>query len=142
MTQRRPRLHDTKYLELLRTKPCCTCGRAPPTEAAHIRMTCLAIDKPITGMGRKPDDRYALPLCAWCHREAPDSQHNIGDEADFWKNYEIDPFELAAKYYDEYGGTGGQPRKRRTTIKPRLPKEQRQKITSRPFGKQKRKFGR
>ena len=131
MTQRRPRLHDAGYLAWLRTKPCCACGKAPPCEAAHIRMTCLAIDKPITGMGRKPDDKYALSLCAWCHREGPESQHNIGDEADFWAGFGIDPFEFAAKYYDEYGGAGGKPRKPRTTINPRLPKEQRQKIPNR-----------
>lgn len=140
MTQRRPRLYDPGFLAFLRKKPCCACGRAAPSEAAHIRMTRLAIDKPTTGMGRKPDDKYAVPLCAWCHRESPESQHNVGDESTFWKWYEIDPFELSARLYDEYGGDGGHPRKRRP-IKPRLPKHQRQKIASRGFGPQKRKFG-
>lgn len=138
--QRRPRLLDPGYLKFLRGKSCCACGRGAPSEAAHIRMTALAIDKPITGMGRKPDDKYAVPLCAWCHRESPESQHNVGDETTFWAWFEVCPLELAARLYDEYGGTGGKPRKARTTIKPRLPKEQRQKIQSRGFGQQKRKF--
>lgn len=141
MNPRRPRLLDPGYLKWLRARPCCVCGRAPPSEAMHIRMTCLAIDKPITGMGRKPDDKYALPGCAWDHREGPESQHNVGDESKFWAWYEIDPFELAAKLYDEYGGTGGVARKPRTTIRPRLPKHLRQKITGRGFCPQKRKFG-
>lgn len=140
MTQRRPRLYDPGYLAFLRTKPCCACGRAAPSEAAHIRMTRLDIDKPITGMQRKPDDKYAVPLCSWCHREGPESQHNVGDESQFWAWYEIDPFELAAKLYDEYGGTGGKPRKASTTIKPRIPKHLRQKIQGRGFGPQKRRF--
>jgi hypothetical protein len=91
-------------------------------------MACFELDKPMTGMARKPDDRYALPLCASCHRTAPDSQHNTGDEGVFWERHGINPFLTAQIYYRIYGGTGGKPRKRRTTIKPRLPKEERQKI--------------
>lgn len=131
--QRQPRLYDPGYLAFLRKKPCCCgCGRAAPSEAAHIRIGLFAGQM-------KPHDKHAVPLNAWCHRLAPDNQHN--GEAAFWERCGKDPFELAAAFYDEYGGTGGKPRKPRTTIKPRLPKERRQKIPGRPFGKQKRKFG-
>ncbi len=54
------------------------------------------------------------------------------NEAEFWQRRGLDPFATAAQYYAEYGGTGGKPRKR-TTIKPRLPREQRKKIQSRGF---------
>jgi len=89
-------------------------------------------------MGIKPHDKDAVPLNGWCHRMAPDSQH--ADETAFWERRGIDPFDIAATLYAEYGGDGGHARKPRTTIKPRLPKEARTKIKSRGFGPQKRKF--
>ena len=127
LCQRQPRLLDPEFLAFLRKKPCsCGCGRAAPSEAAHIRIGLFAGQM-------KPHDRNALPLNAWCHRLAPDSQH--ADEKSFWKRRGVDPFELAARYYREYGGEGGREKKNRTIIKPRLPKEKRQKIPSRPFPK-------
>jgi hypothetical protein len=133
LRQREPRLLDPGFLVFLRKKPCsCGCGRAAPSEAAHIRIGLFA-------GAMKPHDRDALPLNRWCHREAPDSQH--ADEKTFWKRRGLDPFAIAARFYAEYGGTGGKPKKRRTIIRPRLPKENRAKIKSRGFGSQKRKFG-
>jgi hypothetical protein len=79
-------------------------------------MSCLAIGKPMSGMGMKPDDKYAVPGCSWCHLDAPDSIHKTGDEAKFWARYEIDPFELAAKYYAQYCAEQGS---HATTKKPR-----------------------
>ena len=111
----------------MRTKPCCCgCGRAAPSQAAHIRIGLL-------GMQIKPHDRNAVPLNQWCHLDAPDAQHK--DERGFWDRRGKDPFEIAATLYAEYGGSGGKVRKRRTTIRPRLPKEKRAKIPSRPFPK-------
>lgn len=128
----RPRLHDDGYLAWLRLQPCsCGCGRSAPSQAAHVRIGFLALQK-------KPDDKNAVPLNQWCHLDAPDAQHK--NERAFWKRRGVDPFALAAKYYAEYGGTGGKPRKPRTTIKPRLPKEQRQRIQSRPNPWPKRKL--
>lgn len=105
----RPRLHDTKFLAFLRQKFCVACGRPPPCEAAHIRIGFRAL-------GKKPDDRYATPLCPSCHRE----QHSM-NETEFWKRRGLDPFAIAAQLYQEFGGTGGKPRKRRqrTTIRPK-----------------------
>jgi hypothetical protein len=135
MTQRQPRLYDPGYLAFLRQKPCCVCGHAAPSEAAHIRMGKLEIGKPSTGMAEKPSDRFAVPLCgpdfqtSWvgCHQQ----QHTMSEES-FWKLWadNADPFAVAARLYAEYGGTGGK-RKKRTTIKPRLPREKRAKIQSR-----------
>lgn len=129
LRQRRPRLLDPGFLAFVRTKRCAFCG-ARPVEAAHIRMADLSRNKPSTGMQEKPDDRWAVPLCAWCHREGPESQHNIGEER-FWKIAETNPFVVAEELYAEYGGDGGKARKPRVTIKPRLPKEKRVKIRSR-----------
>lgn len=131
MRQRRPRLLDAGFLAFVRTKPCANPScRHVPAEAAHIRMGNIDIGKPSTGMQEKPDDRWAVPLCAWCHREAPNAQHKM-NEGKFWKAVGVDPFQLAAKLYEEYGGTGGVIKIKRTKTKPRRPKEQRQKIRGR-----------
>jgi hypothetical protein len=94
----------------------------------------LEMGKPPTGMGEKPSDFWAVPLCAWCHRLDTKSQHNMGSEEAFWQrpSVDINPFALAIKLYREYGGQGGNARPPRK-IKPRKPKAERQKIQSRGF---------
>ena len=133
MTQREPRLLDPGFLAFLRQQRCCVCGKHPPVQAAHIRIGLFA-------GAMKPHDKHSTPLCQWCHLDSPMAQHKM-NEAEFWKRHGLDPFAIAARFYAEYGGKGGAPKKRRTTIKPRRPKGQRAKIQSRGFGPQKRKFG-
>lgn len=82
-------------------------------------------------MAEKPDDKWAVPLCRSCHL----AQHAFGSELGWWKLTGLDPFEIAIQIYAKYGGTGGMPKRKRTTIKPRLPKAQRAKIKSRGFAK-------
>jgi len=137
MNQRRPRLLDRPYLDWLKTRYCIACASPPPCDPAHIRSASIKRDKPLTGGGRKPDDRWAVPLCRICH----DSQHAAGNELAWWQSRNRDPFVLAIHYYAQFGGKGGKPKKQRTTIKMRLPKEKRAKIQSRGFGPQHRKFG-
>lgn len=60
------------------------------------------------------------------------------NEAAFWDKHGIDPFTLAAKYYAEYGGDGGQSRGPRK-IRPRKPKQDRIKVRSRGFTKKPKK---
>lgn len=132
LRQRQPRLLDPGFLAFLRLQRCCCCGKYPPVEAAHIRIGLFA-------KGMKPHDKHAVPLCGWCHRQSPYAQHAM-NETEFWARWGLDPFDIAAKFYAEYGGDGGTPKKRRTIIRPRLPKERRAKIQSRGFGPQKRKF--
>ncbi len=128
MNPKQPRMVDEGYLKWLRQKPCCFCGRAAPSEAAHLRMENLKIGKRPTGMAEKPSDFWCTPLCSWCHRESPDSQHKVG-EPTFWERAGINPFSLALKFYAEYGGTGGTVRRPR---KANFPKSKR-KIQSRGF---------
>ena len=139
MNQRRPRLYDRPYLDWLKTRYCIACGKPPPCDPAHIRSKSILYAKPLTGGGRKPDDRWAVPLCRSCH----DQQHNHGNEMDWW--YRIIkkcPFALAFDYYEQFGGRGGKPKISRTKTKPRRPKEKRQKIPQRkdPWPKSKRVF--
>lgn len=83
-------------------------------------------------MGRKPNDRCALPLYHGCHMR----QHAFGDEAAWFAAHGIkDPLALAASYYDRYrretpNANPPYVRKPRS-IKERKPRDQRVKIRSR-----------
>src|SRR5215831_15985701 len=68
------------HLAFVRQLSCVACGRAAPSDAAHVR---TGTDG---GTGMKPGDRYAIPLCAACHAK----QHRVG-ELTFWSTLRIDP---------------------------------------------------
>ena len=122
MTQRSPRLHDEGYLAFLRKQPCCVCNAPAPCDAAHIKSASRIHNKPSSGTA-KPDDKWAVPLCRSCHLR----QHHRGNELAFWSEVDRFPFGQAMKYYAEYGGTGGEPKKQRIRKK-RKPRDQRQPI--------------
>ena len=146
LRQREPREHDEKYLEWLRSKPCCCgCGKPPPSDAAHLRVGSLAYDKRPTGLAEKPHDRWAFPLNRRCH----EAQHAFGSELVFWEQHGIDPFALCVRFYAEFGGTGGKPKTKRlrnSDYYTRPPPKKRQKIKSaktipsRPFPNKQRKL--
>ena len=46
------------------------------------------------GVGKKPTDRYAVPLCTTCHAK----QHRIG-ELSFWSALRIDPLNVAFRLW-------------------------------------------
>ena len=126
LRQRQPRMVDEGFLAFLRKQRCAFCGRWPgdrfnPIQAAHLRMACPVLGKRYTGKQEKPDDRWATPLCSWCHLDGPSAQHKIGEQ-NFWGLAEINPFFLAMDLYTQYGGDGGKPRRRKSIIKPRLAK--------------------
>lgn len=79
---------DAGYLALVRRLPCLSCDVDPAREAAHVRMT--GAGKPMSGLGVKPSDRYALPLCSTCHTGSATAQHVVG-EAKFWGDLGLDP---------------------------------------------------
>jgi hypothetical protein len=45
-------------------------------------------------MGRKPSDRYTVPLCRRCH----DRQHQVG-EVTFWGQLGIDPVDFSTQLW-------------------------------------------
>lgn len=100
--QRQPREECPEFLAFVRRKPCAACGAPAPSQAAHLRAGNPAIGKRPTGVGERPSDKFANPLCAGCHLDAPDSQHNTGDERAFWARVGIDPFENAAKLWRQF----------------------------------------
>lgn len=91
-----PRLRVEEHLEAIRQCPCLSCGRDPSNEAAHVRMADAEKGKRHTGMSEKPGDFDALPLCRWCHQDAPNAQHKIGEKP-FWRALGLDPIELCQR---------------------------------------------
>ena len=94
MTAKRPRQHDKKHLDFIRSLPCCVCHNNIETQAAHIRYSDARFGKTNPG-SHKPDDKYTLPLCNLHHQE----QHAIGDERKFWDGIGLDPIPLALELY-------------------------------------------
>lgn len=101
LRQRQPREQDAGFLSFLRRCRCCACGAHPPSQAAHVRLGCLERGKRPTGLGERPSDQYAVPLCVDCHLNSPEAQHQVG-EAKFWRRLGIDPFAVAERLYTEY----------------------------------------
>lgn len=87
---------DEAYLELIRQLPCLHCGMEP-CEAAHVRMASAAHGK-ASGLGKKPPDRWTLPLCASDHRLARAAQHNRG-EREFWDSLGIPALTVCERLY-------------------------------------------
>ena len=85
-------LRRRQHLAFVRQLPCVACGKAAPSEAAHVR---TGTDG---GVGVKPGDRYAVPLCTACHAR----QHRIG-ELSFWSARRIDPLNVALRLWTVSG---------------------------------------
>jgi hypothetical protein len=72
-----------------------------PSEAAHVRFASAAFGK-ASGLQKKPEDCWALPLCASCHRLAKGAQHNRNEE-EFWHSLGIHPLLTAIRLYEQRG---------------------------------------
>lgn len=94
MRQRQPRIKEENHLRFIASCPCLICG-GTDVQAAHIRFADLTIDKPYTGKGEKPDDKYTVPLCVYHHA----AQHKWGNEREWWANTELDPIKVALALY-------------------------------------------
>lgn len=73
--KRSNRFRSQKHCNHIRSFCCCHCGAENPIEVAHIRLGSGA------GMGQKPHDYWAVPLCKGCHI----NQHSVGERT-FWKH--------------------------------------------------------
>ncbi|SDC09193.1 Protein of unknown function [Bradyrhizobium brasilense] len=91
---------EPSYLAMVRQLPCLSCGMEP-SEAAHVRMASAAFGK-ASGLGKKPDDKWALPLCSSDHRLARNAQHNRSELA-FWHELGINPLIVATQLYAARG---------------------------------------
>lgn len=99
LRQRQPRQSDLSYLKWLRTQSCvCGCYQGPPCDAAHLRARSHKYGKD-EGGGRRPDDRWALPLKHAHHM----AQHAHGNELEWWTAHGVsDPFALCIEYQQRY----------------------------------------
>jgi len=79
------RLKDRKHLEFVSKMPCCCCGMLG-VQVHHL----LRAD-PKRGMGRKADDKFAVPLCPRHHREL----HSDGNEERFLRAHNVNGKQLA-----------------------------------------------
>ena len=95
-----PEDRNLVYLALVRQCPCLKCGMEP-SEAAHVRYASAAFGK-ASGMQKKPEDRFVVPLCASCHRLDRDAQHKRG-EREFWNELGLNPLIVAASLYAQAG---------------------------------------
>ena len=88
------RQKDEAHLKFLRQLPCLVCMDNTSTEAAHVRYAEPRAGKPITGMGIKPSDCFAVPLCGKHHR----AQHRVNEQY-YWAAREIDPIFVGLALY-------------------------------------------
>lgn len=95
MLMKEPRAHDDAFLARIRQLPCImpSCG-ALAIDAAHIRMTSSRYRTSGAGVGQKPHDFWALPLCRYHHR----LEHKIGTPR-FWETLGMDPHYVALRLY-------------------------------------------
>lgn len=56
-------MKNPKYLDWVRTLPCCNCAAPEGSEAHHIKGV-----GHMSGVGMKASDFTAMPLCRDCHR--------------------------------------------------------------------------
>lgn len=103
------REHDTEYMGAIAKLPCLACmARGTITwgvHVAHLRAASPEHGKPYTAKGRKPSDRWTLPLCPPHHtgdsRKVRETQHD-GDEVAFWQIFGINPFEACLELGTAY----------------------------------------
>jgi hypothetical protein len=81
-----------QHLVFVRQLSCVACGKAAPSEAAHVRWGTDG------GAGIKPSDRYSVSLCTSCH----ELQHRFG-ELRFWSVLRIDPLNVALRLWTVSG---------------------------------------
>ena len=72
------RFRSQRHLSHIRGHACVVCDASAPIEAAHVRIGSGA------GMGQKPHDYYAVPLCKPCHQR----QHTVGERT-FWEDFDL-----------------------------------------------------
>lgn len=93
LAERLAPVREPRYLAWLRYQPCCVCGRLPSI-GHHPRLPGAA------GMGQKPDDRTAVPLC-FGHHTGREGVHQVGERA-FWPRHGADPVAVAKRLWARY----------------------------------------
>lgn len=95
------RADDPDYLASIRQLPCLYCGVEPCGEAAHVKYSSATFGR-LIALGKRPHDRYAVPLCRDDHLNARHAQHKQ-NEAAFWEGLGISPYLVAERLYAQRG---------------------------------------
>lgn len=99
LRQREIPQRDGQHRDAIRALPCLCCAHPPRSEAAHLRAGDMSYGKPMTGLSVKPDDKWTLPLCPFCHRLDTKAQHQR-NELEFWHDQKINPFQMCMQLYE------------------------------------------
>jgi hypothetical protein len=89
------RLRDKDHRKFLLRQPCLVCGRVP-SDPHHLTFT-----QP-RALGRRVSDEFIVPVCRLHHGEL----HRSGDEAAWWRSFNIDPLPVALKLWQQTRGNG------------------------------------
>jgi hypothetical protein len=92
------RHRDKTHLRFVALQPCLICERAP-SDAHHLRFA-----QP-RALGRKNSDEFVVPLCRTHHRQ----NHQVGDEAAWWRKSGIDPLQVASRLWSVSRGVADKP---------------------------------
>ena len=82
------RIRNKEHLRAVAKQPCLVCGRRP-SQAHHLKYL-----QP-RGLGLKPSDEFAVPLCRLHHR----ALHEAGDEEAWWRQQKVDPVPEAERLW-------------------------------------------
>ncbi len=82
------RLRDKDHRKFVLRQPCLVCGRVP-SDPHHLTFT-----QP-RALGRRVSDEFTVPICRLHHREL----HRSGDEAAWWRRFNIDPLPVALRLW-------------------------------------------
>ena len=99
--QKEPPGDDPKHLAFIRKLPCLVSGEWP-VEACHVRFADASRGKRETGKGKRPADKWSVPLTALWHRNGPDAQHKTNERV-FWETHKIDVLTVCMLLYDVTG---------------------------------------
>jgi hypothetical protein len=89
------RLRDKDHRKFVLRQACLVCGRVP-SDPHHLTFT-----QP-RALGRRVSDEFIVPVCRVHHREL----HRSGNEAEWWRNLNIDPLPVALKLWQQTRGNG------------------------------------
>jgi hypothetical protein len=89
------RLRDKDHRKFVLRQPCLVCGRVP-SDPHHLTFT-----QP-RALGRRVSDEFIVPVCRVHHREL----HRSGDEAAWWRRFNIDPVPVALGLWQQTRADG------------------------------------
>jgi hypothetical protein len=84
------RLRNKDHRKFILRQACLVCGRVP-SDPHHLTFT-----QP-RAFGRRASDEFIVPVCRVHHREL----HRSGDEAAWWRRFNIDPLPIALRLWQQ-----------------------------------------